>query len=237
MENSLTKITVDNKGFILNPEIIKEGIYKVVNTDKFIEVSMRVGCSNRLGIFNCKEGEIPKRVQGEVLLNFKDPEKYLIDDYGKMKQVVKIISNVFDNKIIITGTYALSMQMNISEKDIHDIDILVVNDAYSLKKIEALKVLFPFPKTSYGKNTSFIFDINNMKVNITIKSDQEFEKIPTYQYCDDKNYIIQSAVSILNTKAEYARSKDFEFFKKYEDQIKSIIIEDIEKKFNLQFLR
>jgi hypothetical protein len=149
-----------------------------------------------------------------------------------MKQVVKIINNVFDNKIIITGTYALSMQMNILEKDIHDIDILVVNDAYSLKKIEALKVLFPFTKTLYGKNTSFIFDLNNIKVNIIIKSDQEFEEIPIYQYYDNR---IQSAASILNTKAEYARVKDFEFFEKYKDQIKTIITDDIEKKFNLRF--
>jgi hypothetical protein len=116
-------------------------------------------------------------------------------------------------------------------------NILVVNDDYSLKKMKALKVLFPFNETFYGKNSSFIFDINNIKVNIVIKSNQEFEEIPTCQYYDDKNYTIQSAVSILNTKAEYARIKDFEFFKKYEDQIKTILIDDIEKKFNLQFLR
>lgn len=152
-----------------------------------------------------------------------------------MKQVVKIINSMFDNKIIITGTYALSMQMNISEKDIHDIDILVANDSFSLKKIEALKVLFPFKETLYDKDTSFIFDINDIKVNITIKSDQKFEEISTCQYYYDKNYIIQSAVSILNTKAEYGRIKDFDFFKKYEDQIKEILIEHIEKKFNLQF--
>jgi hypothetical protein len=152
-----------------------------------------------------------------------------------MKQIIKIISNVFDNKIIITGTYALSMQMNISKKDIHDIDILVVNDAYSLKKIEALRVLFPFNEILYDKDTSFIFDINNIKVNITIKSGRKFEEISTYQYHDNENYTIQSAISILNTKAEYARIKDFEFFEKYEDQIKKIIIDDIEKKFNLHF--
>lgn len=149
------------------------------------------------------------------------------------KTIIKLLSEIFDNNMIITGTYALNEYFPVKQEDIHDLDILISDHEINREKIKSLKRIFKIVKEdTYFDSPSYHFEILGEKINLILKKPRDYEKMEVIEI---DTTLYQTVASILHTKAEYGRKKDFQFFIVYSHYVRTAIKEDMNKKFKIDF--
>jgi hypothetical protein len=166
-------VTIDNKSFISNPENLLAGIYKIHGTSGYINVSMRVGCPNRLGIFNYDpEKDAGKEIQGEISLKFEEPlkrEVFYCDANNKLHPVeVEFIKGIYR---VVSNNYFLQPVYNFSYRKENEL-VEIPTDKYI--KLKDGKYLI----NDYGKYQSGLSIINNIPLIEWIKKDAKDFNLP-----------------------------------------------------------